>query len=155
MSDTHALMSLGREAEALELARQDERTFGELLTRETNPQYQFGYWIAVSLRALLEGKREESLAALARTMSWRRGEELFHAVRQLARLGEADQAIAELERVAEYGFICYPALTHDPWLDPLRSSARFAGMVREIQSRHEDARRVFAEAGGKEILGVA
>ena len=90
-------MSLGREAEALELARHDERTLGELLKRETNPQYQFGYWIAVSLRALLEGKPEESLAALDRTMSWRRGEELFHAVRQLARLGEVDQAIVELE----------------------------------------------------------
>jgi TolB-like protein len=154
MSDTHALMSLGREAEALELARRDERTFGELLRRETNPQFQFGYWIAVSLRAQLEGKREESLAALARTMNWRRGEELFHAVRQLARLGEGERAIAELRRVAEYGFICYPALTHDPWLDPLRSNPRFTAILKQIESRHEEARRIFSEAGGREILGT-
>jgi TolB-like protein len=155
MSDTHALMSLGRDAEALELARRDEQMLGELLKRETNPQYQFGYWIAVSLRALLEGKRTESLAALNRTMSWRRGEELFHGVRLLARLGETEEAITQMRRVSEYGFLCYPAMLQDAWLDPLRSSPRFSAILAGIQNRHEEARGLYAGAGGKEILAVA
>jgi serine/threonine protein kinase len=154
ISDAHALMALGRDAEALDLARRDEQTLGELLKRESNPQYQFGYWIAVSLRALLEGKREESFAAIDRTMTWRRGEELFHAVRLLARLGEVDRGVAQLARVAEYGFVCYPAMTHDPWLDPLRSHPRFTTILSQIESRHEAARRIYASAGGREILGV-
>jgi TolB-like protein len=154
ISDMHALMALGRDSEALELARRDELTLGELLKRETNPQFQFGYWIAVFMRALLEGKREESLAALDRTMNWRRGEELFHAVRQLARLGEVEPAIAQLARVAEYGFICHPAMTRDPWLDPLRSQPRFSAILTQIEARHQEARQMFAAAGGREILGT-
>ena len=155
MSDAHALIALGREPEALALLLENERIFGELVATETNPQYQFRYWTAVSLRAMVEGKREESLVTLAKTMRWRRGEELFHAVGQLARLGEEEQAIDQLARVAEFGFICYPAMAKDHALDPLRRNARFGAILSEVKTRCEEARRVFVEAHGLEILGVA
>jgi len=43
---------------------------------------------------------------------------------------------------------------HDSWLDPLRSNPRFIAILKQIESRHQEARRIFSEAGGREILGT-
>jgi hypothetical protein len=46
-------------------------------------------------------------------------------------------------------------MLQDAWLDPLRSSPRFSAILAGIQTRHEEARRIFGEASGKAILGTA
>lgn len=87
------LTALGRDVEALSLVRNEEDNIALLLAREGGAHHSLLRWIMISLRAFLEGKREESLEALENTMKWRRGEELFQAVRQMSRLREHDRAI--------------------------------------------------------------
>jgi hypothetical protein len=144
--DALALASIDRQDEALALLR----------TREQRPvQHQLIRLFLVSLRALLEGKREESLSTTKQGVAMIRkgGEELFYFVRHLAYIGECEMAIAELERVVEHGFFCYPALLRDPWLDALRSDPRFNATLRRAETRHESARTIFVEAGGMQVLG--
>jgi tetratricopeptide (TPR) repeat protein len=145
--DALALASLGREQEAVDLLR----------SREQRPaQHQLIRYFLVSLRALLEGNREESLNITKQAIAavQRGGEELFHLVRQLSYLGEREQAMSELERAVQQGFFCYPGMLRDPWLDALRSESRFSNTLAEARSRHEAACKMFIEAGGMQILGA-
>src|SRR5262249_22388472 len=109
-----------------------------------------------SLRALLEGKREESLSITEQGIAaiQKGGEELFYLVRHLAYLSELERAVFELERTVEQGFFCYPTLLNDPWLDALRTDSRFVPILDRARSRHDAARKMFVEAGGIEILGT-
>ncbi len=114
--------------------------------------------LLVPLQALLEGNYEESRVTLERWSSLYkrgdRGEELYFNVRMFAYLGDKDRALAILQRAIEYGFICYPFMARDPWLDPLRADLRFTAILHSVQSQHEQARRMFIEAGGTEVLGT-
>jgi DNA-binding winged helix-turn-helix (wHTH) protein len=150
-----ALVDLGREEEALDLVRRDVAALELSLTQEHTSHHELFYRFGIALRALLEGKRAESLRALDSTKEWRTGsEELYHQSRHLARLGESEGAVAVLEQAVQLGFICYPAMVRDPWLDPLRVAPRFTAILCEVQSRHEEARRMFIEAEGIQILGA-
>ena len=52
------------------------------------------------------------------------------------------------------GYVCYPALVREPWLDPIRGRPEF-GMVLELaKAGHEEAREAFRRAGGEAVLGV-
>jgi len=46
-------------------------------------------------------------------------------------------------------------MIRDPWLDPLWADPRFTTALNTVQSRHEETRRLFIEAGGPQILGVS
>lgn len=143
-----ALASLGREREALDLLR----------NREQRPaQHPLIRFFLSSLRALLEGKSQESLAMSEQGIAAirRGGEELFYFVRQLSYLGETERAVFELERAIEQGFFCHAALLRDPWLNALRPDSRFINILSKAKSRHEAARNMFVEAGGMQILGAA
>ena len=80
-------------------------------------------------------------------------EGLFYAARQLAYLGHTDEALTALERATTGGFYCYPALVHDPWLDPVRALPTFAQTLREVEARHREARAAFVAVGGGKVLG--
>lgn len=142
-----ALISLGREQEAIALARRTECTSTPL------PLVRCAF---SSARALAEGARTEAIALSERTIKLitRGPEELFQQARHLAYLSELDRALVILARAVEEGFFCYPALARDPWLHPLRAKREFEAILQRALERHTRAVRAFIEAGGERILGA-
>ena len=142
-----ALISLGREQEALALARRMEYTSTPLpLVR----------CVFSSARALAEGARTEAIALSERAIALitHGPEELFQQARHLAYLSERDRALVILARAVDEGFFCYPALVRDPWLNCLRAAPEFEGILQRALGRHTKAVRAFVEAGGEQLLGV-
>jgi eukaryotic-like serine/threonine-protein kinase len=139
-----ALASLGRTEEAVAVLRRNEG-------RLANDQI-LGPYLA-SLRALLEGKRAESLEAVARAVRIRHdGEAIYYMARTLARLGETGRALDELETVVGLGFVCVDLFRRDPWLDTLREDARFEGLLARADAAHLRGREAFRQAGGEPLL---
>jgi len=142
-----ALMTLGREQEAVALARRMESTSALL------PLVRCFF---SSARALAQGARGEAIALSERAIALiaRGPEELFQQARHLAYLAEPDRALAILARAVDEGFFCYPALPRDPWLYALRANPRFEAILQRARERHTAAVQAFVEAGGEQILGV-
>ena len=108
-----------------------------------------------SLRALLEGNRAEAIALIGETPHGslaRDGEAIFYMARQYAYLGESEAALEFLQHSIIQGFVCYPRFANDPWLDPLRDTNRFKGLMRAAETRHKQARESFVAAGGQRVL---
>lgn len=112
--------------------------------------------MASSMRALFEGRREESLEAAERIIvQFPDPETVCWHARVLAYFGERDRAIAALNQALDHGFILYRILTRrDPWLDPVRPSPEFADLLARAESRYRDAVAAFRDAGGEELLGT-
>jgi hypothetical protein len=70
-------------------------------------------------------------------------------------LRQIDSALDLFERVVDGGFSCYPAMSSDPWLDPLRKTLRFAKLLGKAEEQYGVADREFARLGGHRILGLA
>jgi serine/threonine protein kinase len=110
--------------------------------------------LLVTLRAALQGKRHESVQATNQVISlFTDPEGLYYMARQLAYLGETASALATLKRVVDGGFFCVPVFARDPWLDPLRTHPEFVSILRQAETRHQEARTVFMKAGGERLLG--
>lgn len=142
-----ALVALGRTGDALD----------RLHTREaaTPKNSLVGLFIG-SLRALLEGDREESLSHLRRGAALQRdGEGIYYVSRQLAFMGAHDEAIAGLERSLACGFFCHPAVVRDPWLDGVRDRPAFQDFLGRVRDRHERAVATFEVSGGPRLLLLA
>jgi tetratricopeptide (TPR) repeat protein len=141
------LAALGRCDEAVALLKQ----------REEDKPWRLGMLYLTSLRALLEGKRAESLEASdqLRKATFRDPEGIFYLARQLSYLGQNDQALETLTRSIDSGFMCYPAMVRDPWLDRLRSHAEFTALLRKCQQLHREASAAFLDSGGDALLGLA
>jgi DNA-binding winged helix-turn-helix (wHTH) protein/tetratricopeptide (TPR) repeat protein len=140
-----ALAELGRRDEAVEsLRRLEEKT----RTRIRD--------FMIAARTLLEGRRDESVAAVERivTSDFRDPEGLFYLTRHLAHLNETGAALGLFRRVIEGGFFCFPAMARDPWLEPLRRTAEFTALLREAETRHADAAAIFARLHGDVLLSV-
>ena len=139
-----ALASLGRESDAIASLRWRERD-----TRDNRARA-----FLVSLRALLQGERDEGLHALRRA-----GDDLtdpeakYYIARSFARLAAHDEALSTLSDVVRDGFFCYPAFVRDSWLDAIRDATAFEAVVTIARGRHEAARRSFVDAGGAVLLG--
>lgn len=137
-----ALASLGRESDAIAALRWRERD-----TRDNRARA-----FLISLRALLQGERDESLHALHRA-----GDELsdpeakYYIARSFARLSAQDDALASLSEVVRDGFCCYPAFVSDRWLDGIRDRPPFRELLETARSRHESAREAFRLAGGGDV----
>jgi tetratricopeptide (TPR) repeat protein len=139
------LTALGRPDEALRLLQEKEPIRGGRL----------GTFYLASLRALLEGKREESLQASKEILkgNFRDPEGLFYQARQVAYLEEKAIALEMLTRAIDRGFFCYPAMLRDPWLDSLRGLKEFTGLLRRAQELHREAAQAFLTLGGDAVLG--
>lgn len=138
-----ALVSLGRERDALAALEWRERETGDSVVR---------LYIG-SLRALLDGRRADSLDLTRQAvMRLRDPEAVFYLARQVARLGDSAEALHLLRQTIDGGFFCYRTLAVDPWLDSLRDTAAFRGLLQEAQHRSHAARLAFDAAGGEEIL---
>jgi eukaryotic-like serine/threonine-protein kinase len=138
-----ALASLGRERDAVAALRWRERE-----TRETSIRL-----LLASLRALLEGEREESLAALAQVIRSRLdGEALYYLARSYARLGESEQAVTLLDRSVAGGFVCHQAFVRDPWLAPLAGTGPFDEVLEQARQASATARTTYVGSGGPQLL---
>jgi eukaryotic-like serine/threonine-protein kinase len=144
--DGMALMGLGRTEEALALLRQ----------REQSHAHRMIELFVGSLRALIEGRRDESLAATLELLDsrFRDPEGRYYLARQLAYLGEPGRALRALREAVEEGYHGYSALVHDPWLDPLRARPGFSESLALAEAGNREAARVFRESGGEALLGV-
>jgi TolB-like protein len=137
-----SLAMLGRTDDALEAFRRLEARVNRV------PD------LVTAARALLEDRREDSIAALERaTATVRDPEGLFYVGRQHTHLREADRALLALERAVAGGFFSFPFMADDPWLEPLADHARFADLRAHVEQRHRAAAEQFERAGGPALLG--
>ena len=138
-----ALVEFGRGDEALAPLREVE---ARMPTRRRH--------VAVAVRALIEGRTAESVSEMKAMLSpdFRDPEGRFYVARHVARYGDADEALAQLEGVVADGFSCYPVFERDPWLDALRPKPRFTELLERCASRHAASRRAFEELNGRGVL---
>jgi serine/threonine protein kinase/tetratricopeptide (TPR) repeat protein len=142
--DALILASMGREAEAISALRD----------REAEGQPEMMHAFVVSLRALLEGNREESVAATEKCLAlFRDPEPQYYMARQLARLGLRARALDEMGRVVERGFHCPQAFSSDPWLQELRDAPEFKRVLERAEDGRLAAATIFVELGGERLLG--
>ena len=142
-----ALAQLGREQEAVELLRE------RLQEGVPLPLIRFH---GTSLLALLEGRPEDSVQEAEHYLrsSCRDPEGLYYFARQLAYLGKHVRASEVLNEAAELGYVCFPTMARDPWLDPLRGNLEFSVALRTEEGRYREAAQAFLAAAGSRILGV-
>jgi len=138
-----ALVEFGRGDEALAPLREVE---ARMPTRRRH--------VAVAARALIEGRTAESVSQMKAMLSpdFRDPEGRFYVARHVARYGDADEALAQLEGVVADGFSCYPVFERDPWLDALRPKPGFTELLERCASRHAASRRAFEELNGRGVL---
>jgi len=141
------LALLGRTDEAVSMLHRKEQLKTPRLAR----------LYLVSLRALLEGQREESLQASEELMkaTFRDPEGMYYLARQLSQLGKGAQALEMMSRAIGQGFFCHATMVRDPWLDPLRGDAEFTALLGQAQRLHREALGLFLAGGGDSLLGIS
>jgi len=140
-----SLAEVGRKDEALPVLRTLEE---KLKTRMRD--------FIMAARTMIEGDAAGSVAAVGRIVAseFSDPEGLFYLTRHLARLNQVDAALELFERVVGGGFFCYPAMSSDPWLDPVRKRPQFAKLLGTAEQQHQVAAREFARLEGNRILGI-
>jgi hypothetical protein len=141
-----SLAEVGRAAEAIALMRELQE---KIQTRIRD--------FVIAARTLLEGKAAESVAAVNRITAsdFRDPEGLFYLARHLAHLNEIDPAIELFGRVVAGGFCCFPAMVHDPWLDPARRRPEFTKLLHQAEAQHREAASTFTRFDGDALLGMS
>jgi hypothetical protein len=109
-----------------------------------------------SLLALLESRAEDSVREAESYLQGgcRDPESLYYIARQFAYCGMRARALEILNQVAEQGYVCFPVLARDPWLDSLRGENDFTRVLRTAETSYQDAAQAFLAAAGDRILGV-
>lgn len=139
-----ALVMMGRTEEAL----------AELSQVKIDSSNRLSFYVE-GLRETIHGNQEAAAEQLRRLSDIPDPEGRFYVGRGLAYVGELDQALQLLGSAVDGGFFCLPALTRDPWLDPLRARSEFTEIVRRAETRHRQAVISFLNAEGDRVLGVA
>jgi TolB-like protein len=140
-----SLAEVGRQDEALPVLRALEE---KIKTRMRD--------FIMAARTMIEGDVAGSVAAVGRIAAseFSDPEGLFYLTRHLARLNEVDAALELFARVVGGGFVCYPAMVRDPWLEPVRKRPEFARLLERAEQQHQVAEREFARLEGDRILGI-
>jgi tetratricopeptide (TPR) repeat protein len=141
-------LALGREQDLVTLCRESEKTL---------PQ-QYRSWPIANL-AYLAGDLKKSRRAYHQAlrelpMLSRDPEACFCIACLLARVNDTERALEFLSLALESGYRCHHALLHDPGLESLRNHSRFAGLVSRAAEMSVQARTVFVENDGDQLLGV-
>jgi serine/threonine protein kinase len=141
------LALLDRTADAIAMLRQQEEF----------SRWRLGKLFLTSMRALLEGNREESLQASGELVraTFRDPEGLYYQARQLSYLGADDLALEMFRRAVDHGFFCYQAFVRDPWLDRLRGKPAFPAIMQKASHLHQEALRIFRSNVKDSLLGLA
>jgi len=106
-------------------------------------------------RAMFEGNRAVSLAAAERCIQqYLDPEGVFYMGLIMARHGESNRALTVLQEALDRGFSSVHVLERNPWFDELRSTNRFAKLVRQSEMRLRGALEAYQLAKGTEVLGV-
>lgn len=105
-------------------------------------------------RAMLEGKRQESLDAAERCIQhYLDPEGVFYMGLIMAHLGESKRALTVLNACMDRGFSSVHSLLHNSWLEGLRSTTQFKHLVRRAEARFIKADDIYRSAGGSQALG--
>jgi tetratricopeptide (TPR) repeat protein len=140
------LAMLDRVPEAIAMLRQQEDTFPLRLSR----------LFLTSMRALLEGNREESLRASEEIMqaTFRDPEGLYYQARQLSYVGADDWALEMFSRAVDHGFFCYQSFVRDPWLDRIRVKPAFSAIMQKAAQLQQEALRILRSNSGDTLLAL-
>src|SRR6266852_8721717 len=133
-----------------------QEAISQLREVEKSGPWRLGRLYVSSLRALLEGNRQESLQASEELMqaTFRDPEGMYYMSRQLSYLGAEAYALEMLGRAINNDFFCYPAMVRDPWFDGLRARSEFTALLRKSHQLHREAASDFLAAGGDSLLGI-
>jgi tetratricopeptide (TPR) repeat protein len=142
----HALIRLGRGAEALKL-------LNERIARGLQPQLEN---LARSMIAALEGRHDDVIRHTHLVIDSGIGDQevLYHWGSALAEAGDHDGALGLLERAIEGGFHPASALMSDPRFDSMRAMADFRKIVRRADELQHEAFETFRAADGSRLLGL-
>jgi hypothetical protein len=137
-----ALMELGRGDDAMSALRDVEQ---KILTRRRH--------VVTAAIALLEGRAADSVVAMQAMLSpgFRDPEGRFYVARHVARHGDADEALAQLEGIVADGFFCYPVLARDRERLCSRPRSAFETLLARCE-RHRAAEAAFARVEGQTLL---
>ena len=138
-----SLEALGRVQEAIELAREFEKTMPE----------PFRYAYAV-YRACLEGDFPAAMKASERVVPLDDPEGRFYTACLLAKMNEEERALRLLSLALDNGYRCHHALLHERWLDSLRTDGRFGELVKRAAALNLEGQAVFLDNRGDRLLGV-
>ncbi len=140
-----SMAEIGRKNEALNILRALEE---KVKTRK-------GDFIRAA-RTLIEGDAQGSLAAINCVLAsgFSDPEGLFYCTRHLAHLNQVDASLELFERVVDGGFFCLPAMQRDPWLEPVRGTAKFKTLLKKVEQQHLAAKEEFTRLEGHRILEV-
>jgi len=110
----------------------------------------------MAARTMIEGDTAGSVAAIRQITSsaFSDPEALLYLTRHLAHLNQVDAALELFERVVGGGHYCYPAMSNDPWLTPLRKKPHFGKLLKRAEQQHQAAAAEFARLEGDRILGI-
>jgi serine/threonine protein kinase len=146
--EARVLGAMGRDADAIKAAQREEERYTALPLLRS---------FSTGLRAALEGKTEEALAALAPfdTVVINDGEALFYVAEIYATLGIANRALAMLVRAVDGGFVCTPAFENDPYLSAVRSSPEWPRLLERVRAKQAALVDSFVRAAGRTLLGTS
>src|SRR5215831_2187165 len=110
----------------------------------------------MAARTMIEQDSVSSVGAIERIINsaFSDPEALLYLTRHLAHLNQVDAALKLFERVVGGGYFCYPAMSSDPWLDPIRKKAQFVRQLAKTEQQHQAAATEFARLDGNRILGI-
>jgi eukaryotic-like serine/threonine-protein kinase len=140
-------------------AQGDNKTALALLRERVQPKSAVGATIQGIMRSLLaylEGDWEECLRAIetGEAIILKDPETSFYSARHLARINQTDQAISALSNTIDMGYLCATAISRDPWFTSLRSSPRYAELMRKAELRRSESHAAFLAAGGEQVISV-
>jgi len=146
---SYALIALGHKEEALAIAAEAERT----------APMEWLKSFALSHRALLEGDRKTSLKAFNSFLAlpnpfMHDPEGHFWIARDLSGLYDVERALTFLTSSLEGNYGCHYALMHDEGFDALRSHPEFNRLLDRAAIMNGEARKVFLDNGGGELLDL-
>lgn len=142
--DAMILARWGRQDEALALLR--EREVSLPLTSRT---------YLGALRAVIADSPEDSVRLISQSLElWPDPEGRYYLATYLARFGEPDRALIELNRCLGDGFIHYRLLKRDPEVEILRERPAFQRLLARSAEMYRDACLAFTDAGGQRLFGL-